>query len=225
MKPSFLLPVLAWFTLGSLSAQALDTWVLADGRMFEAQVKQMTPGMVLFTLRSGVDQPLELAKLSVRSQKQLIEVLGLGSVPVKPVAPSTTTTTAVASQTAPPAMPAAAPAPTPPPSPTAPVAGMARDPGALDVTDLGSLEANFGLTATVIGKVKRVATLGSSGHRLIEFTGTDFNLFINRRQAEQPGWNFDGLEGKLVQGKGKIGKFNEKLQIQLNDPTQMGVVE
>lgn len=105
------------------------------------------------------------------------------------------------------------------------MASVPRDPAAVDATDAGSLEANFGLTATVIGKVKRVATLGSSGHKLIEFQDSDFNLFINRRQAEAPGWNLDSLEGKQVQAKGKIGKYNEKLQIQLVEPSQLGVVE
>lgn len=212
----------------SAAVQAADTWVLADGRMFEAEVKQVTPGVVLFTLRSGSDQPLEITRLSDRSRKQLIEVLGLGGTPVTPVSPT------AAAEPAP--APAPTPsAPTPPPAPAAamtpaapaaaPMASVPRDPGAVDATDTGSLEANFGLTATVIGKVKRIATLGAAGHKLIEFQDTEFNLFVNRRQAEQPGWNLESLEGKVVQAKGKIAKYNEKLQIQLYEPTQIGVVE
>lgn len=223
MRIPFLRPALACLVFTTFSVQALDTWVLADGRMFEADVKQVTPGTVLFTLRTGVDQPLEITKLSERSRKQLVEVIGLGSTPVTPVAPIAT---APAAPTPPPQAPMTAATPTPPPPPTvAPMASMARDPGALDATDTGSLEANFGLTATVIGKVKKVVTMGSSGHKLIEFEDTDFNIFINKRQLETPGWNFEGVEGKLVQAKGKIGKYNEKLQIQLYEPGQMGVVE
>lgn len=209
----------------ALSVKAADTWVLADGRMFEAQVKQVTPGIVLFTLRSGSDQPLEITKLSDRSRKQLIEILGLGSTPVAPITPTAAIEPAASVPPAvPPTMPAAPPMPPPAPA-AAPMTSVPRDPAAVDATDTGSLEANFGLTATVIGKVKRVATLGSSGHKLIEFQDTDFNLFINRRQAETPGWNFEGLEGKQVQAKGKIGKYNEKLQIQLVEPSQLGIVE
>ncbi|SKA92477.1 hypothetical protein SAMN02745166_01904 [Prosthecobacter debontii] len=75
------------------------------------------------------------------------------------------------------------------------------------------MEANFGLATTVVGKVKRVATLGSSGHKLMEFEGTDFNIAINRRQAEQLGSCFDGLPGKTVQIKGKISKYNESCKL------------
>lgn len=219
------------FALLTLSAQALDTWVLADGRMFEADVKQVTPGTVLFTLRTGVDQPLEIVKLSERSRKQLAEVLGLGSKPVAPLAP-------VAVASAPTSTPATPPpAPTPPMPETAPamppaatagaaMAAVPRDPGAIDATDIGSLEANFGLTATVIGKVKKVNTLGSSGHKLLEFEDSTFNVFINKRQLEQStAWAFEGIEGKLVQAKGKIGKYNDKLQIQLFEPSQIGMTE
>lgn len=218
------LPALVCTTLFAWSAQALDTWVLADGRMFEATVKQVVPGTVLFTLRTGADQPLEITKLSERSRTQLVDVLGLGSVPVTPVAP-----VAVAAPAPPPAPPppppAAMPAETPAATASVPMASVARDPSAIDATDTGSLEANFGLTATVIGKVKKVVTLGSSGHKLLEFEDTDFNVFVNKRQAELPGWGFDSLVGKQVQAKGKIGKYNEKLQIQLFEPSQMGVVE
>lgn len=217
------LPALVFTTLFAWSAQALDTWVLADGRMFEATVKQVVPGTVLFTLRTGADQPLEITKLSERSRTQLVDVLGLGSVPVTPVAP--VAVAAPAPPAAPPPPPAAMPAETSAATASVPMASVARDPSAIDATDTGSLEANFGLTATVIGKVKKVVTLGSSGHKLLEFEDTDFNVFVNKRQAELPGWGFDSLVGKQVQAKGKIGKYNEKLQIQLFEPSQMGVVE
>lgn len=209
-------------TLWAWPALSFETWVLADGRMFEAQVKLVTPGTVLFTLRTGAEQPLEVSKLSERSRKQLIELLGLGLTPVTPVSPvamaPTIPTPTPASATAPAATPA-----TPPPA--TPMTTAARESGAVDATDIGSLEASFGLAATVVGKVKKVVTLGSSGHKLLEFDGTDFNVFINRRQAELPGWNFDAMAGKTVQAKGKIGKFNEKLQIQLYAPAELTLVQ
>lgn len=220
------LPILLHFVVLAMtcSAWGLETWVLADGRLFEADVKQVVPGIVLFTLRTGTDQPLEINKLSDRSRKRLAEVLGLGGAAVEPVA--------IAPAAIEPAVPAVTPAAVPAPAmqpvaaaPAMPLTVVARDPGAVDATDVGSLEANIGLTATVIGKVKKIVTLGSSGHKLLEFEDTDFNFFVNKRQAELPGWNFDALVGKLVQGKGKIGKYNEKLQVQLYDPAQLGVVE
>ncbi len=222
------LPVLGF---SSLLAQTAETWVLADGRMFEAQVKMVTPGTVLFTMRTGADQPLEISKLSDRSKKQLLDVLGLGSVPVSPATP--TATAAVTPPPVPPAtpMPAAAPTPPTPPAPAMPAAAgtmatVPRDAGAIDVTDTGSIDARYGLTATVIGKVKRLASLGGAGHKLIEFEDSDFNVFINKRQLEaSTDWHLEGLEGKLIQATGKVGKYNEKLQIQLFEPSQVGVVE
>ncbi len=200
--------------MASTSCFAFETWELADGRMFEAKVKQMIPGTVLFTLRTGTDQSLEITKLSESSRKRLVEVLGLShsvavvtpSAAVVPIPQPTTT----------PAMQAV---------PEVPVATVTRDPAAVDATDSGSLEANFGLTVVVIGKVKNVSTLGSSGHKLIEFEDSEFRVFVNKRQAELPGWNFESLLGKTLQVKGKIAKYNEKLQVQLYEPTQLGAVE
>lgn len=220
MKKPLILLASALFFHASLAAQSLETWVLTDGRMFEAQVRQVVPGTVTFTLRTGADQPLEIAKLSERSKKQLAEVLGLGQSAVTPMSP------AAAAPAAP-----AAPAPASMPAAGAPSAAagtmpvVPRDSGAVDATDEGSLEANFGLTATVIGKVKRVATLGATGHRLLEFEDTEFNVFINKRQLDQHDWHLDGIEGRLVQVKGRIGKYNDKLQIQVLEPAQIGLVE
>lgn len=212
------------FTPG-LTAQDLETWVLTDGRMFEAQVKQVVPGTVTFTLRTGADQPLEISRLSERSKKQLGEALGLGQAIVTPAAPVASAPTAPAA-TPTPAMAPAGSSTSPAPAAAGSMASVPRDAGAIDATDAGSLEANFGITATVIGKVKRVATLGAAGHKLLEFEDTTFNAFINKRQFEQSqDWHLDGLEGKLVQVKGKVGKYNDKLQIQLFEPSQLGVVE
>lgn len=196
------------------SCFAFETWELADGRVFEANVKQVMPGKVLFILRTGADQSLEVTKLSESSRKRLVEVLGLGSsaaivTPSAAVVPTPPSTTALAMQ----------------PVPVVPLATVTRDPAAMDATDSGSLEANFGLTVVVIGKVKNVSTLGSSGHKLLEFEDSEFHVFVNKRQAELPGWNFESLLGKTVQVKGKIAKYNEKLQVQLYEPTQLGAVE
>ncbi len=221
MKTPLLSLILALASLAGLRAQNLETWVLTDGRMFEAQVKQVVPGTVTFTLRTGADQPLEIAKLSERSKKQLAEVLGLGQSVVTPLSP-------VAAATAPAATPSATPMPAAAPAATAggAMSSVPRDSGAIDATDEGSMEANFGLTTTVIGKVKRVATLGGAGHKLIEFEDTQFNVFINKRQLDQSqDWHLEGLEGRLVQVKGKIAKYNDKLQIQAYEPAQLGVVE
>lgn len=218
MKKPLLLLASALFLHASLAAQSLETWVLTDGRMFEAQVRQVVPGTVTFTLRTGADQPLEIAKLSERSKKQLAEVLGLGQSAVTPMSPTATAPAAPA--------PASMPAAGAPSAAAGTMPVVPRDSGAVDATDEGSLEANFGLTATVIGKVKRVATLGASGHKLLEFEDTTFNVFISKRQLDQrQDWHLDGIEGRLVQVKGKIGKYNDKLQIQVLEPAQIGLVE
>ncbi len=209
---------------GSATAHAADTWVLADGRMFEAKVKAVAPpGVITFTLSNGSDQPLEIGKLSERSKKHLAESLGMTLVPVTPPPP-------VPLAAAPPPAPMV---PTPPPAPAPalpPAAGtmalVPRDQGAVDATDTGSLEANMGQTATIIGKVKEVDTMGSTGHKLITFEGTDFNVFVSKRQLDQSAdWHLESTVGKTVQVKGKIAKYKEKLQIQAFEPAQIGIVQ
>jgi hypothetical protein len=114
-------------TLGTLSAQTIDTWVTSQGAMFEASVKTVVPGQVTFILKDGREQPVPLANLSDRSRAKLIESLGLGTAPV-PVAAATTPPPAATAATTPatpatPTTPTAAPAAMTPA--TAPVAGAA----------------------------------------------------------------------------------------------------
>lgn len=203
--------------------QTPDTWVMTDGRMFEAQVKSVAPpGVITFTLRNGTDQPLGVEKLSDRSKKRLAELLGLAGVPIAPVAAVATTAPATS-----PGM--AVPPPPPPPPAAAPAPGMAvvpRNSGATDATDMGALQAGLDKQLTVIGKVAKVDTLGRSGHKLVGFEGSEFSLFVNKRQLDQSAdWNLEGLVGKTVQVTGKVTQYNGKLQIQAFEPAQVGVVE
>jgi len=202
-------------------AQA-DTWVLTDGTSFEAQVKGVMPGTAIFTFTSGQEQRMEISKLSDDSRKKLAEVLGLAvAAPAAPPAPSTST--------AAPATPAPAMPPATPPAAGATAGTMqtvARDPGAMDATDVNMLDSQFGKRATVIGKVKTVITLGSSGHKKLTFEGSDFTVFISKRSLDQStDWHLDDLGGKTVQVTGEITKFQEQLQISPREPAQLGVVE
>lgn len=199
-----------------------DTWVLADGTSFEAQVKGVMPGTAIFTFTSGQEQRMEISKLSDDSRKKLAEVLGLAvAAPAAPPAPSTST--------AAPATPAPAMPPATPPAAGATAGTMqtvARDPGAMDATDVNMLDSQFGKRATVIGKVKTVITLGSSGHKKLTFEGSDFTVFISKRSLDQStDWHLDDLGGKTVQVTGEITKFQEQLQISPREPAQLGVVE
>ncbi len=189
----------ALLSLSSLSAQTADTWFLADGKTFEGQVRSVTPGVVLFSRPSGPDASVEINKLSEASRKRLIEILGL----------NTSAT---------------------PKSATAPAVGtvpfVTRNSGAIDSTDTGMLESQFGKKATVIGKVAEVITLGTTGHKRINFEGTEFNIFINKRVLEKnSNWNLNTLTGKTVQIRGEIAKYQNQLQIQITDPSQIGAVE
>lgn len=203
--------VLRHFTLGllgtlCLNAQTLETWTLADGRSFEGQVKSVTPGIVIFARAAGPEAPLEISKLSEASQRRLIEVLGLSP----PQAPSA---------------PAPVPAPTTPTT-AAPMNTAARNPGAIDATDLSMIDSKFGLRSTVIGKISKVSTLGSTGHKKISFENSAFYLFINKRVLEaNPEWKPDAMAGKLIQAEGEIAKYQDQLQIQIAAPTQIRMVE
>ncbi|GEP42937.1 hypothetical protein [Brevifollis gellanilyticus] len=202
-------------TLTGLTANAhADTWGLADGMSFEAQIKGVMPGMTIFTLASGLEQRIETSKLSDDSRKKLAESLGLVVA-----APATTASAAPT-----PAMPQAAPGTA---STTAGVMPtVARDPGAMDATDVNMIDSQFGKRGTVIGKVKTVITLGSSGHKKLTFEGTDFNVFISKRSLDQNSdWHLDDLAGKTVQVTGEVAKFQEQLQISPREPSQVGVVE
>jgi len=97
---------------------------------------------------------------------------------------------------------------------------------AIDASDEGSLESRYGQKATVTGTLRRVATLGTSGHRLLEFEGGVFSVFIRRADLEKhPDWPLDALTGKRVRVQGEIAKYRERLQIQVERPDQLSAVE
>lgn len=189
--------LVALLFLGSaFAAPDWETWVRSDGTMFEARVRQVAPGAATFELRSGGEQTLAPAQLAERSRRRLAEVLGL--------LPGTSQAVA--------ATPSAAASPAPAES--------------LDAGDAGQLESRFGQHATVTGTVRRVATLGSSGHRLLEFEGEVFSVFIRRSDLEKhPDWPLDALTGRRVRVQGEIGKYRERLQIQVSEPASLKALD
>lgn len=102
-----------------------------------------------------------------------------------------------------------------------PALPFARDPSAVDATDQASLEAGLGQRLTVIGRVRRVATLGAAGHRLIEFEDSRFGVFIAKRQLTQAGWNLESLAGRTVQVRGELSRYQDRLQMTLFEPAQI----
>jgi len=207
-------------TLGSLSAQTIDTWVTSQGAMFEASVKTVVPGQVTFILKDGREQPVPLANLSDRSRAKLIESLGLGTAPAPaPVSAPTPTTASApatpAAPTAPATTPTAAPAAMTPA--TAPVAGAA-----IDATDIAQINALIGQDSTIVGTVTEVVTLGAAGHKLIKFDGTTFNIFISKQMLEKStDWILDDLPGKRLQVSGKLESYRDAPQIKGNTPSQL----
>lgn len=184
------------FLSTAIAAPDWETWVRSDGTMFEARVRQVAPGAATFELRSGGEQTLAPAQLAERSRRRLAEVLGLLPGTGRAVA----------------ATPSAAPSPAPDES--------------LDASDAGQLESRFGQSATVTGTVRRVATLGSSGHRLLEFEGEVFSVFIRRSDVEKhPEWPLDALTGRRVRVQGEIGKYRERLQIQVSEPASLQALD
>ncbi len=184
----------------SLKAQSsYESWVLSDGTMMEAKVRTVAPGHVLFTQRSGIEKDVQISNLSDRSRKRLLEVLGFSAADIA-------------------AVPAA---PVPKPAPAAPATGAA-----IDVTDTASLEANFQKEVTVAGQVKRVATLGASGHKLLEFDGSPFQIFISNTSMQASNeWDLESLVGKRIQASGKVDRFKENLQLRVSLPDQITVVQ
>jgi hypothetical protein len=207
-------------TLGTLSAQTIDTWVTSQGAMFEASVKTVVPGQVTFILKDGREQPVPLANLSDRSRAKLIESLGLGTAPAPaPVSAPTPTTASApatpAAPTAPATTPTAAPAAMTPA--TAPVAGAA-----IEATDIAQINALIGQDATLVGTVTEVVTLGASGHKLIKFDGTTFNIFISKQMLEKStDWILDDLPGKRLQVSGKLESYRDAPQIKGTTPSQL----
>lgn len=206
MKTLFALLFSAALCLSFANAQTAETWTRLNGETFEGYVKLVTPGTVIYTLSTGADLPLEISKLSSASRQRLIDVLGLNTQampqPAKPTAK--------------------APLPTTPTN----LPAVARAANAIDVTDIAMIDSQFGLKATVIGKVIEVSSLGSTGHKRINFEGTDFYVFINKRQLENTtDWKLDGLAGRNIQVTGEITKFKDVLQIQIQEPRQIGLIE
>ena len=96
------------------------------------------------------------------------------------------------------------------------------DGDAIDATEDAHLRSLVGAEAKVVGTVKSVPTLGSSGHRLIEFEGSDFNVFIHRdRIAESADWIIDDLPGKRLQVTGTVEMYREKPQMRGSTPSQL----
>ena len=196
MKPCWFVALL--FLGTAFAAPDWETWVRSDGTMFEARVRQVAPGAATFELRSGGEQTLAPTQLAERSRRRLAEVLGL--------LPGTGKAVAATSSAVPPPSPAAA--------------------ESLDASDAGMLESRFGQHATVTGTVRRVATLGSSGHRLLEFEGEAFSVFIRRSDLEKhPDWPLEALTGRRVRVQGEIGKYRERLQIQVSEPASLQALD
>lgn len=219
MSKSPLTLVALCLTLGSISAQTIDTWVTSQGAMFEASVKTVVPGQVTFILKDGREQPVPLANLSDRSRAKLIESLGLGTAPA-PVAattpaPATTPAAPAASTPATPTTPTTAPAAMTPA--TSPVAGAA-----IEATDIAQINALIGQDSSVVGTVTEVVTLGAAGHKLIKFDGTTFNIFISKQMLEKStDWILDDLPGKRLQVTGKLESYRDAPQIKGNTPSQL----
>ena len=194
----------------------MDTWVLTDGRMFQAELVQAMPGQLKVRLADGREEVVEIVKLSALSKKRAAERLGLGAEAV------------VGSVSGPPA--------TEKPisvteAPSSSSTGGAKMPaptveGAVEVTDKVSIESAMGMEITVVGRVQKVATLGSAGHKKISFEGSPVVAFIGKWNLEKSGdWEFDGLEGKSLQVTGKVDKYNDELQVQPTSPNGMKVLE
>ena len=193
--------------LDSRAQSALESWVLSDGTMIEAKVRTVAPGHVLFTQRSGIEKDVEISKLSERSRKRLLEVLGFSASDAAALPAGTPTPMAT--------VPAA------PVAPSAPANGSA-----IDVTDTASIEASFGKEATVAGQVKKIITLGAAGHKLIEFDGSTFQIFVSNSSLQASNeWALEDMVGKRVQASGKVDRYRDNLQLRISRPDQIAVVQ
>ncbi len=214
MKISLVLPFAAIvFLLSGLESRAqsaLESWVLSDGTMIEAKVRSVAPGHVLFTQRSGIEKDVEISKLSDRSRKRLLEVLGFTGADVAALP-----------------APATAPVGEQKPMPTAPTAPAApTSSAAIDVTDTASMEASFGKDATIVGQVKKIVTLGAAGHKLVEFDGSSFQIFVSNSSLQASNeWALDDMVGKRVQASGKVDKYRDNLQLRISRPDQISIVQ
>jgi hypothetical protein len=214
MKSSHLV-LFALFTMTRFVAgQSVETWVTSKGAMFEASVQKVVPGSVVFVLKDGREQAVPITELSERSRSKVVELLGFGSTPVTP-APAVAT-----------AAPAVAPTAMPAPAPASVMQVQPVDGAAVDLTDAAMVESLVGKEAVVVGTVAKVVTLGASGHRLVEFEGSNFNLFVSKQQIEQSAdWVLDDLPGKRLQVKGKVETYRDAPQIRGTDPAQITRVQ
>lgn len=188
--------------LGKTLVLHAESWSLTDGSSFDAGVKVVTRGLVIFAPGDGSERAVETRMLSETSRQQLAKLLGLD---VKE--------------------PAAEPLPEVPVSRRVPISHPGRDPKAMDATQVDLIDSQYGLTGKVVGVVKEVVTLGKTGHKKLSFEGTDFNVFISRRFLEiSSEWKLDGLAGRTVQITGEIAKYQEVVQIALKEPAQIQVL-
>lgn len=203
MKTKLSLALFLGVLMEASSAQpVMDSWVMTDGRMFQAELIQAIPGQLKVRLADGKEETLELSELSALSKKRAAERLGLGG---ESVAEPESTTTSVKDA----AMPTSATAE-----------------GPLNLQDDAAIKAAMDTEVTAVGTVKEVATLGSSGHKKIVFDGTAVVGFIGKWNLDKSGdWNLDGLEGKRLQIAGKVDEYNGELQVQVASPNDMRVVE
>lgn len=202
------------FLASPAHGQSLDTWITNEGAIFEAKVDHVTGDEVTFTLRDGKSKTLSVSKLSERSRAKLAEA----SKPMVGTAKSPKASTS-SSPVPPPSSSSSAPLPgsaTPTPSPVE--VGVET----IDASDGEKIKAGIGKEAAVSGTVARVATLGASGHRLIEFEGGHFDFFVPKSQIDaSPDWILDDLVGKRIQVTGKIETYREKPQIRGSNPSQI----
>ncbi len=197
-------PLLIALTFASayLPLAAEETWTLADGTTLQGSFRGAMPGIILFTVKNGSDQRVPVSQLHEESKRRIAEIIGLSAA-----APAS-------------AMTAASPAPAPASLPT-----QTRDPGAIDATDVNLIASKLGLKTVIIGVLKSVASLGSTGHKKLYFENSEFEVFVPKGTLEQsPGLKLDGLEGKSVQITGTISKYAEKLQISLRAATDLALV-
>jgi hypothetical protein len=195
MKTSLL--IVLTLTSICLSFAAEETWTLVDGTSIQGSFRGAMPGVILFSGKNGSDQRVPVSQLSETSKRRIVELIGLSS----PAIVATTIST-----------PSTLPTKT-------------RDAGAIDATDIHVIASQLGLRAVVIGVVKSVASLGSTGHKKLYFQDTEFEVFLAKGTLEQnSGLNLDGLEGKTIQVTGTIRKYADKLQISLRGQGDLSLV-
>jgi len=192
-----LLQITLTFASVCLALAAEETWTLVDGTSIQGSFRGAMPGVILFSGKNGSDQRVPVSQLNQESKKRIAELIGLSASVAAPV------TAAIAS--------------------TLPM--KARDAGAIDATDVNLIASKLGLKAVVIGVVKSVANLGTTGHKKLYFQDTEFEVFLPKGTLEQsPGLNLDGWEGKTVQITGTISKYADKLQISLRGQADLALV-